>query len=551
MIQLIIRLTFVLSFLSFFIYTASGSSSKGNRPNDGRFTDDESDEDEDNQNHIHLSDTKGFHDCCWCCGHWSYIHIFWEEGSCGFLPTKHKSPQSKTSNETSNENIDDHLYVHLCSDGWPATENWIPRKMKIVHDHHHSASTTTNTFTESNNANNASSPRVIGYAVELAVPSKTPCYYYFTWRGEIIYSNIQPVMKYTKNGHNGNVHSITPTISPPPIVRASSSDTSDTSAENNALSEFAMLHYSRDVVPRGMGWYRGTETDMEEEARKRNDLTHTKHHIYEEHRKTEWNRSTIEHELIHCSFVSENVNEAEDKLIKNWFAEKFVLFERLFVWCVAPHHRLDRVGFSDMLVTSGLLKMYEQYEDIRIKKKEKEIQKKEKEEEEIKEKEEKQPNENTEAKNKEKETKSLPGRVPSSFHSFKENMHKAMRHITIIAPIDQTARITTIENKFHQLYDKSSEQNLIQKKKLLMRSNKKHSDAFNKAELVSTQSLRLLLTLKKLSKKAKTETKFNIENRSRTHITASMLRDQQGRLSHQRSKSSKYFNCLLACSRCI
>ena len=119
-----------------------------------------------------------------------------------------------------------------------------------------------------------------------------------------------------------------------------------------------------------------------------------------------------------------------------------------------------------------------------------------------------------------------------------------MRHITIIAPIDQTARITTIENKFHQLYDKSSEQNLIQKKKLLMRSNKKHSDAFNKAELVSTQSLRLLLTLKKLSKKAKTETKFNIENRSRTHITASMLRDQQGRLSHQRSKSSKYFNCL-------
>lgn len=55
-----------------------------------------------------------------------------------------------------------------------------------------------------------------------------------------------------------------------------------------------------------------------------------------------------------------------------------------------------------------------------------------------------------------------------------------------------------------------SEQNLIQKKKLLMRSNKKHSDAFNKAELVSTQSLRLLLTLKKLSKKAKTETKINI-----------------------------------------
>ena len=85
----------------------------------------------------------GFDDCCWSCGKWEWIRLFWEEGSCGFLPTPSRATNTLENQEkgggTDQHQCGNHkMQVHLHSAGWPKKESWIGRDMLLVLDHHNS-----------------------------------------------------------------------------------------------------------------------------------------------------------------------------------------------------------------------------------------------------------------------------------------------------------------------------------------------------------------------------------------------------------------------------
>jgi hypothetical protein len=175
------------------------------------------------------------------------------------------------------------------------------------------------------------------------------------------------------------------------------------------------------VKPRGHGWMGSiTRIGGGEDGRGGK----TEHHAPGIHAKREWTPIEIEQELAHCKF-KERGNENQGafsiffsffvyifycvyllflkffvtalslslfflflyfvfcfviKDIKNWFANHFVLFERMYVWMIAPHHRLDRLGFEDLLKRSQLVELYQQKEKERttnkkLKKEKKKIRK--------------------------------------------------------------------------------------------------------------------------------------------------------------------------------
>ena len=43
---------------------------------------------------------------------------------------------------------------------------------------------------------------------------------------------------------------------------------------------------------------------------------------------------------------------------QSWFLNKFTLFEKLYIWLVAPHHRFDRISFDYLLDKSKCIDMY-------------------------------------------------------------------------------------------------------------------------------------------------------------------------------------------------
>lgn len=69
---------------------------------------------------------EGKKNCCWLCGNWRSIRLYWEHGVSGFLPPEHEHEPGDAFGNNASTDIDDTtvLYLRMYSEGWPGTENW-------------------------------------------------------------------------------------------------------------------------------------------------------------------------------------------------------------------------------------------------------------------------------------------------------------------------------------------------------------------------------------------------------------------------------------------
>ena len=98
--------------------------------------------------------------------------------------------------------------------------------------------------------------------------------------------------------------------------------------------------------------------------------------------------------------------------------------------------------------------------------------------------------------------------------------------------------LTIEESKFHQLYDVASEQHRLAEAK----KNKKEEDKVEKQRAIENCLKSSNIRARKGNEKTSGENGAGdfLEKKASTHITASMLRDQHGRLRHLEKHGSHH-----------
>jgi hypothetical protein len=462
-------------------------------------------------------------DCCWSCGKWSWIRICWEEGTCGFLECK--SPLSTSSSPNNGDEVlkktnskRNVLFVHIFSKGWSTYENWQPIRMKRIQNIDHTKS-------------------LIGWYIDKAVPPKETLYYYFSWNNEIVFSNVHPVQIIKQmNGCHKKVH----TIQPKEIRNVT---TSPTTRINTISSYHQSLYYPQHLRPRchHNADIDGGSSDAYKRRASRRDDQHEYKRWTKEKCTNELNHftfSNVHHDTYHNTIptttkkVVKELEEKkandddersrdndgnigsdkgeEEKLLQSWFLNKFTLFEKLYIWLVAPHHRFDRISFDYLLDKSKCIDMYIRCQRERNNNMKDGV---------------KDGNEDgNNGKLMETETNETPlaaettATATTAGSLLKLKIKEAQNVMIMKKDFKNIKQIDDNEILFHQLYDASTEQSIRRQQKLtIQKSNGKNRD-----RSLSSSSMR----------------------KEKQHLTASMLRDQHARLQNLHGNNHQHHHHL-------